>query len=851
MSFFGFDPTGHNKSAPGFSQAHDPFAGLSGHHKGDGDAVDFEDTYDGLGDQLDETGDDFNDDTFGGDAGAGGGAVGKDFDFFGRTAQVANAIEEEHMLYTRNNATAAAPPAHTNTQYAPSYNSYAQPSYRPARTGYEKYDAPDSSMDLQVDPTLWGVAPAEQPAPAAPAQPSPAPAPASGRKVMSLEEVEAAMRAEAQARKQAQVDAAAAAQATFQQPASQPQQHVPQVPGGFDQADFYGGSNRAGQPPISTDAQRPNEAAQFHSHGQPVQILQRPRSKPQQPQATAPTSSSPMVQQRQPAPQPTQILQNPNRLSGDASRTGAPSYPSHPTHQSQGSIGRQPPIITHPSQLAQLSEDEKAAYLEQEARRAKRNHKIYLLSRDNGIMTPHDKNFITRIQLQQLVAATGNPSDNGTDEALAEDFYYQVHNQIRGGQRQNPSQPLSNFAQTYLYQTGNRQGGHRRHRGGPENHMQRMEQQVQRAVEAAKNKPKNSQLVIEGSLGKISFSNAKTPKPLLNIKRTESGGDVHRQGTPHKTHPAGSILNRKNLLADIEKVYNTLMKLEDHGRKMPPPATSENDSELVQKFAEWEQATQQLNQQLWRELKIHEPVPAGAFVHPFIAMLETAKGKKAIPRVFRHVNFEQRTTILTLIVVNLDKLDVVRRGSVTDGHINLDAKLREDIELFSMAVHNTLFMFMGELELNIITGILGLLCSEVNVDLVARTRVGAGFLTMILSRAEIMIQQQGGKDTIRTQDGGAWERNYANLFNILEPTLPYMFPGTPVSGEDAYVWQLLAALGIGANADQQQRLVVGVKDRVLGTVEVAKTLPQDLAVQRLNNVNLFMQAIGLDVSLLG
>lgn len=65
------------------------------------------------------------------------------------------------------------------------------------------------------------------------------------------------------------------------------------------------------------------------------------------------------------------------------------------------------------------------------------------------------------------------------------------------------------------------------------------------------------------------------------------------------------------------------------------------------------------------------------------------------------------------------------------------------------------------------------------------------------------------------------------------------------------MWQLLAALGIGANADQQQRLVVGVKDRVLGTVEVAKTLPQDLAVQRLNNVNLFMQAIGLDVSLLG
>ncbi|KAK7734246.1 DNA topoisomerase 2-associated protein pat1 [Cytospora paraplurivora] len=851
MSFFGFDPSGHNQAAPGFSQAHDPFAGLSGQQGNGDDAIDFEDTYDGLGDQLEETGDDLNDDTFGGDIATNSGTVGKDFDFFGRTAQVTNAIEEEQMLYSRINQTAKAPPppaVYAHHQAAPSYN-YTQPAPRPARTGYEKYQGQDPSMDLQVDPTLWGVAP-KQPTPVAPAQPSPAPAQASGRRILSLEEVEAAMRAEAQARKQAQVNAVAAAHAPVQQNILQ-QQHIQQPQGGYEPVDFYSRPSRIEQ--SSAEPQHAYDAAQYHAHGHPVQILQRPRSKNQQTQQAVPNAPSPLAQQHQPAPQqiqPTQILQNPNRSSGDAARMGAPAYPTHPIHQSQGSIGRQAHIITHPSQMAQLSEEEKTAYLEQEARRAKRNHKIYLLSRDNGIMTPHDKNFITRIQLQQLVAATGNPADNVTDEALAEDFYYQVHNQIRGGQRQNPSQPLSNFAQTYLYQTGNRQGGHRRHRGGPENHMQRMEQQVQRAVEAAKNKPKNSQLVIEGSLGKISFSNAKTPKPLLNIKRAESAGDVHRQGTPHK-HSAESVFDKKAVLADIEKVYSTLMKLEDHKRMIPPPVTDEGDLELVQQHDEWNLTTHKLTQQLWRELKIHEPIPAGASIHPFIAMLETAKGKKFIPRVFRHVDHEQRTTILTIIVVNLDKLDVVRRGSVTDGDVTLDAKLREDIELFSINVHNTLFMFMGELGLNIITGILGLLCSEVNLDLVARTRVGAGFLTMILSRAEIMIQAEGGREAVRAQDGGAWEHNYANLFNILEPTLPYIFPGTPVSGEDAYVWSLLAALGIGANAEQQQRLVVAVKDRVLGTVEVAKTLPQDLKAQRLTNVNLFMQAIGLDVSLLG
>jgi len=77
-----------------------------------------------------------------------------------------------------------------------------------------------------------------------------------------------------------------------------------------------------------------------------------------------------------------------------------------------------------------------------------------------------------------------------------------------------------------------------------------------------------------------------------------------------------------------------------------------------------------------------------------------------------------------------------------------------------------------------------------------------------------------------------------------------MFPGTVNSGDDVYVWQLLAALGIGANADQQSRLVVAVKHRVMATVALSKTLPPDMAAQRLQNVNLFMRSIGLDVELL-
>jgi DNA topoisomerase 2-associated protein PAT1 len=760
MSFFGFNPSSHNQAAPGFSQAHDPFAGLS-HRDDEGEALDFEETYDGLGDQLEETNDAFNDETFGGGGGvaASSGAVGKDFDFFGQTAQVANAIEEEQARFTRQQ-----PPSKVSqpepAPAASSYNHGFQQHSKPARTGYEKYKEQPID-DLQVDASLWGVAPKKHQAAPAPAHAAAAPATAPTpqhtapptRKILSLEEVEAQMRAQAkktpQPSSQAQASAPQAVQPQYQPQTSfdnayqyqQPQQqHVP-------------------MPAESSRAQDPAKGgAQRHSHGHPVTILQRPQSK--HAHAPSPGVPGPLHRQEQPQPpqavqsvqhphtvQPTQILQNPNRLSGDGARFNAvPHGPRHPGpphephvgHRQQASFSRQPQIVPHPSQLAQMSEEEKAAFLDQEAKRAKRNHKIFLMSRDNGVMTPQDKNFITRIQLQQLVSATGNPNESGTDESLAEDFYYQVHSQIQGGQRQHPSQPLNNFAQTYLFQTGSRQGGMRRaHRGG-DNHMQRMEQQVQRAVEVAKNKPKNKQLVIEGSLGKISFSNAKTPKPLLNIKRTESSGEVNRPGSA-KIQTSVDGLSHKSALRSIEAVYETLMKMEDHDRYRPPPPMSELDSEKV---VAWEAEARALNERLWKALKVMEPV--GVYpVHPFITLLSYSKGMKAIQRIFRSTSPEQRTTILTLIVVSLDTLDVVRGAQVNTGDIQLNAAMREKVELFSLTVVSTLFNFMNELDLDIVAGILGIVCTR-NVDIIAKSKIGVSMLTMILSRAELIKHQGGG-----------------------------------------------------------------------------------------------------------
>jgi DNA topoisomerase 2-associated protein PAT1 len=428
---------------------------------------------------------------------------------------------------------------------------------KPKRTGYEYIP------HLEADADLWGI-----PSKKDPEQDK------SARKAMTLEEVEAMMLAQSAQQPPQQVPIPFPTQAQHQQAPAHPQilQRPPQPP----QQQFH-------------QQQQPQHQGPEAYSQQPPQILQRPHQPQQDQSHSAPTGPRQHRQQQSGGQHqgPRQILQNPNRQPGGPQQAQfrhghakAPSYGGQPT----------------PAQIANLSEADRAAYLQEEARRAKRNHKIHALSKHNGLMTPQDKNFITRIQLQQLLTATGTVDAVGPDGILNEDFYYQVFSQIRGAPRQNPHQPANQFAQTYLFQTGGRYGNNRRHPRGGENHMQRMEQQVARAVEAARAKPKNSQLIIEGSLGKIAFSNSKTPKPLLNIKKAE--GDSKPVRKIRGTQDAAA--DRRETLSNIEKVYAALMAAEDmlrHEPREPGPAQEE-----------WANSFAVYGENLWKALKADVPL---------------------------------------------------------------------------------------------------------------------------------------------------------------------------------------------------------------------------------------------------
>ena len=94
-------------------------------------------------------------------------------------------------------------------------------------------------------------------------------------------------------------------------------------------------------------------------------------------------------------------------------------------------------------------------------------------------MSMNEKDFITRIQVSQLVNQLG---PGGSHDPYVEDFYFHVYNAIRASR--GPPPPQQNAAQT---------GGKQARPSKRENALSRMAQQVQRIVADSAKKPKKDQ----------------------------------------------------------------------------------------------------------------------------------------------------------------------------------------------------------------------------------------------------------------------------------------------------------------------------------------------------------------------
>ncbi len=521
-----------------------------------------------------------------------------------------------------------------------------------------------------------------------------------------------------------------------------------------------------------------------------------------------------------------------------------------------------------------------------EAKRKRRMDKINAMAKHNGLMSGSDKDFITRIQISQLITA----------DPYADDFYAHIYFALRGGPPR-PGMPINPApaVSTNANGSGNgKQGG----KGGKQklnkqqNAMLRMQQQVERIVQSRKERAEKSAsgAALEGALGRVSLSSTKNPRQMLQISADAAKANKERasgDATPDAGHARDAVrqalegaslggngsnadlrrdpLTKFEVLRILEKLYDLVLQLEQLRRNAPPAPANEGNvdpqdeaaSAAKEAFDAHQAEQASVTSSLWTELRVLEPLEISD-PHPFVSLLSSAKGKRLLPRALRHLSSEQTLTALTMVVASFESLDVVRNGPLLDDLSDDPSKIeaRRDAErqseTFATTIVPSMMSMASTAPMRIVSGMLALFVERNDPVKVTQTRPGVAFLTIFLSRAET-LRQQGD---VPADELEQFKQIFALLFSRLtaQGRLPTLFPSTrtklslpfgvsyymgsglgqqlsaqTVGGkyrnvdlEDEPTWNLMAALAIGATMEQQQVLVQELREKILENVISAK-----------------------------
>ncbi|KAJ2809119.1 DNA topoisomerase 2-associated protein pat1 [Coemansia guatemalensis] len=526
------------------------------------------------------------------------------------------------------------------------------------------------------------------------------------------------------------------------------------------------------------------------------------------------------------------------------------------------------------------------------SRREQRLERESALTRYNNMMSQRDKEYIVRIQVSQLL----------TDDPAADDFYCHMYQLSRGamfgamqqqvgvaggsgeateagrspsaacdpervalagaklqngiGQERSAGAASSPAPKQQTgAERGQPQNQHlaRARRSNTQSSMARMQQQVQRIVNEARRRPKVAHVAAEGALGKISVTSSRNPKQAIQVQRSH-GGSVS-QGSPGPLTEAGGALaglgdarnptaERRKTLRAIEEMYTGVLRLEQLVREQARlPNVADHPS-----VQGWVAAYSAAKELAWAELEATQPI-LNVYPHPLVRILAFSKGKRAVGRLVHHLSMDQVLALTTTIIANFESLDVCRVGSF--GYAGAaESQQREETDLFLHAVMPAALGFLAEASLQIVNGLFALFMERNNVAWVARTRPALVFLVVVLGRTAALKQQSQ-----QSQEAYQAAELYNHLFNSLRGSLATIFPQQPLGHmpnptEDMHAWQFLAALATAASAEQQHALVAEAREKVLEKVQLAKDprLPAEMSTAILTNVNVFLNALGLDAS---
>ncbi|CCE65765.1 hypothetical protein TPHA_0M01900 [Tetrapisispora phaffii CBS 4417] len=512
---------------------------------------------------------------------------------------------------------------------------------------------------------------------------------------------------------------------------------------------------------------------------------------------------------------------------------------------------------------------------EEQKRLQIRHAKVEKILKNAGLMTPRDKDFITRYQLSQIV----------TEDPYNEDFYFQVYKIIQtGGVAGKSNKDL--IARAYLEHSGHRLGGRYKRADVA---LQRMQNQVEKAVTVAKERPQknkdNTDSAREGVLGKISSSlNSKAPRrqlqipsPKLSDEEDESKLSSHAssESLEEVTESLNNVginqssRSRRRSSYAFSSVDQISVLSRSGGRKFVLSLIETVYEEVLELEAQLRSGNETDSTGLWESLHIGDEAYD---VSPFISMLSFDKGVKIMPRIFNFLDKASKLKLLQTFFNELSHLNVIIISSFKTNPTPTEAQLKK-IELFQGVFLKIIVSFLSSsADFIEIMGLLLHLIRNNNVSFISTSTLGLNLITILISRAAIIKQDCNRTNSLSSPDIQAWNEIYDKLFISLETKLSLVFPPqeyrdtvvkeTSQSGQlqqsntqyfdQSYIWQFLASLALSGKLNHQRIIIDEVRDEIFGTINCAeqmKSLPDQSSAYRRDklyqDLNLFLNVMGL------
>ncbi|ODN99512.1 DNA topoisomerase 2-associated protein PAT1 [Cryptococcus wingfieldii CBS 7118] len=507
--------------------------------------------------------------------------------------------------------------------------------------------------------------------------------------------------------------------------------------------------------------------------------------------------------------------------------------------------------------------------------------KVQAMSKHNNIMGNSDKDFITRMQLAQLAS----------NAPFVSDFYAQVFSAMESSRRAHESGQLDRptvvqIAAGFGLGVGGPQGNRFGKMG--QNTMQKLSVQVKKLVEsrAQHQKAASNSAALQGALGRVTRGGAAAPRPVLAVPTHVKSDHRPVSHLNEQTNIKRDPLTRKQIMYALEGLYADVLEIEQL-RRDPPPVTSAHDVEL------WSAKCKEKEELIWTKLMVQEPIEVSN-PHPFISLVNPPKGQRLLLRIILQLPDQKIFTLLSLLLVNFYQLDVVARAppppaadaSLLTKADKLDRAKREaDTDGFLFNIVPAIDMAINKCKLGLIGGLLVTAVQRLDVVKIASTRPGIVLFTALLSKAQSLVRAPVSDpmnpiavphpDPAEVQQ---WPSLFSIFINALLPSLPDLFPssiaakqafgpsayllstmehlpdheGLEMERREAEAWGFAAALAVNSNEEEQTALVAALREKILHTVQGARStaISQARADLKLRNVNMFLNGLGLDAAMI-